>query len=248
MKKVFLILLSLMLMISVAFAEETPEVAEVDAEATEDYEDEWSTPPDPDLFSGVWVCGQYVADINWEEIGYKILIVFTKSNTETTEWDYSGIYDEEANVITTMPFGMRAEVVYDEGGVSIDYKSVYEDGNATFALDSNNELVWMDEKEGVGEDLRFKKIDFNGSINEIGKLFVNGVLNGMTNEEQNLMLQDIADIVNDAKEKNISVDDVIKELTDGETDPDRLNYFEKVSELYNGLENIQKEFGALGGE
>ena len=104
MKKLLLVLLSLVLLVSVAFAEETAigTVEDVIEDAFEDYEDDYEEDepaPDPDLFSGTWLCERYAVEIDWEGIGYRILVSLANTPSEFTEWEYSGFYHEAEKTI-----------------------------------------------------------------------------------------------------------------------------------------------------
>jgi len=112
-----------------------------------------------DPFSGTWVCGRATIEIDWEEEGYRVFITWGSSAWERTEWEYSCLYDRIDNVLISMPFGIRTDVTFAENGEVASYNTVYEDGEATFALDEDGYLIWNDEKENAGQDMRFEWVE-----------------------------------------------------------------------------------------
>ena len=63
-----------------------------------------------------------------------------------------------------MPFGIRTEIVFDENSDNVTYTQVYDDGTATFSIDEEGHLIWLDEKENAGEGMLFDRI---GDLPEI---------------------------------------------------------------------------------
>ena len=114
--------------------------------------------PDPDYYSGVWQCDRASIEIDWEEEGYRVFVEWSSSAWEHTEWQYACYYNEEDNTLVSMPFGLRTEVVYTEGSDEPAYTDVYDDGTATFSLDADGRLIWLDEKENAGKDMYFERI------------------------------------------------------------------------------------------
>ena len=143
MKKWLSIVLAAIMMMTVGFAlaEENPDAKPA---------------PNPDRFSGTWMCDRAVIEIDWEEEGYRVMVRWGSSAWECTEWEYSCLFHEDENKLVSMPFGLRTDLVYNEDGEVDSYKVVYEDGEATFYLDEEGCLVWVDEKENAGEGMRFE--------------------------------------------------------------------------------------------
>ena len=151
MKKVLAILMALVLAVActAALAEEEPG---------------FRPAPDPDHFSGIWECERASIEITWEEEGYRVLIEWNSSALETTTWEYSCLYHEENDTIVSTPFGIRTEIVFDENSDDVTYTQVYDDGTATFSIDEEGHLIWLDEKENAGEGMLFDRI---GDLPEI---------------------------------------------------------------------------------
>lgn len=114
--------------------------------------------PDPDRYSGVWECDRALAEINWEEEGYRVLITWGSSAWECTTWEYSCHYNEESGTMLSVPFGSRTEWVYDDNGEVTSAKTVYDDGVAAFSLDEEGNLIWEDQKENAGEGMKFIRV------------------------------------------------------------------------------------------
>lgn len=248
MKKLLLVFLSLVLLVNVAFAEETAigTVEDVIEDAFEDYEEDYEEDepvPDPDLFSGTWLCERYAVEIDWEGIGYRILVSLANTPSEFTEWEYSGFYHEAEKTIVTMPFGMRTEVVYGEGSVAESWTTVYEDGSAIFGFDEEGHLVWSDEKENAGEGLAFVKVNgFDGvALSALGKVLAEGINAGLTEEERAKLFKNFIEEINEEVDAKITFESILKELEDAEVDPETLN---QLQELKDCFDNLQKDVDA----
>ena len=105
-----------------------------------------------------WACDRATIEIAWQEEGYKVFIQWGSSAWESTEWEYSCYYDADTNTMTSMPTGVRSEVVYNEDGTVASWKDVYEDGEATFRLDDDGHLIWEDAKEDAGHGMLFEQV------------------------------------------------------------------------------------------
>ena len=149
-KKFIAVLLIAALCVSgAAFAES----AGIDEEVTE-----MAMPEEAAAFEGTWQCGRATVAVDWEEEGFKVLIIRSGSATEQTEWEYSCYYHEDDNTAVSLPFGIRTDVVLGEDGGIASFTEVYNDGEAVFSLDEDGHLIWQDLKENAGEGLRFAKI------------------------------------------------------------------------------------------
>ena len=111
-------------------------------------------------FAGTFACGDYLLDCVWDveepvegEVysGYRVSILLEEENGKT-EWSYTCAYDPETNTLSA-PFGSRE---YLKNGAE-GYEIIYDDGAATFFFDEEHNLIWNDEKEGVGSDLLFQQ-------------------------------------------------------------------------------------------
>lgn len=143
MKKFLLVLLALVITAGLAMAEG----------------DSNPMPAEAAVYEGAWQCDRATAEMYWEEEGFKVLISWGSSAWETTEWEYSCFYHEDDNTLVSMPFGIRTDLVYDDNGNETSATTVYDDGQATFKIDENGHLIWIDEKENAGDGMLFEKLD-----------------------------------------------------------------------------------------
>ena len=144
MKKLFVIILVLALaLVSVGFAEEE------------------KLPPMPEeaaVYEGTWVCDRASIEIIWEEEGFRVFISWGSSASETSEWEYSCYYDAETKSLEAMPTGIHTDNVYGEDGEIVSSTVIYDDGEATFTLDGEGNLLWHDVKEDAGKDMLFERL------------------------------------------------------------------------------------------
>ena len=254
MKKLLAVFLCLVFTLSVACAEAATiedafnDLDEVFDEYVEDYEDEYedeeSEPaPDPDFFSGTWLTGRYAVEIDWEEIGYRILVSLANTESEFTEWEYSGFYHEEEKTIVTMPFGMKTEVVYGEDGAAKSWTTVYEDGSAIFGFDEEGRLIWTDEKENAGEGLAFVKVNgFDGvALSAIGKVLAEGINEGLTEEERADLYQEFIEYINNEVDSKITFESILKELEDAEVNPETINQLQELKDCFDNLQKVDEQ-------
>ena len=143
MKKFLLIFLALVMMAGLAMAESDSE----------------SMPAEAAVFEGEWQCDRATAELYWEEEGFKVMISWGSSAWETTRWEYSCFYQEDNNTLRSMPFGIKTELVFDDNSEITSATAVYDDGLATFSIDEDGHLIWIDEKENAGDGMHFEKLD-----------------------------------------------------------------------------------------
>ena len=143
MKKLTAILLTMALLLTgAAFAEE------------EEYP---PMPAEAGVFDGFWKCGDMNLTMDWEEEGFRVDISLTEDDQKTAEWEYSGFFNAEDCSVVSMPTGRRTNYTYDDAGNEA-CSIAYEDGEATFTIDTEGRLRWQDAKEDAGKDLAFVKI------------------------------------------------------------------------------------------
>ena len=143
MKKFLMVLLALVMMGGLAMAES----------------DSNSMPAEAAAFLGEWQCDRATAEVDWEEEGFKVIITWGSSAWETTRWEYSCFYYEEPDSLVAMPLGLKTDLVYSDDGEVSSAVMVYDDGMATFSIDEDGHLIWIDEKENAGDGMHFEKLD-----------------------------------------------------------------------------------------
>lgn len=145
MKKLVAMIMVLVMLLAVAAFAEDEEFAPMPEEATG--------------YEGKWICDRASMEVVWEEEGFRVFIQWGSSASESTEWSYSCFYNAKNNSMESMPTGTRTEIVYNDSGEIESFNEAYNDGEATFALDEEGYLIWHDEKEDAGKDMRFEKVD-----------------------------------------------------------------------------------------
>lgn len=154
MKKLLSLLLCLALaaLCATALAEPVGEWEDVEPE---------TYAPDPDslAFEGLWVCGRASIEISAEDAGFKCSIAWADSAAVVVEWEYACMYDADAGALVDVGMGVKTIVTYGEGGVVVDADEQYNDGTATFTLNPDGTLAWLDGKENAGEDMAFERTE-----------------------------------------------------------------------------------------
>lgn len=146
MKRLFAVILALVLALSccASLAEETVEPVECPEEAK--------------LYEGLWRNVDATIEIYWEELGYKVMIVYPHGDGKETHWEYSCSVTDD-NKLLAMPMGLRIEVEGDK------YEQVYDDGEAEFFINDENFLEWKNLKEEIEFENQFVKVspgDYDG--------------------------------------------------------------------------------------
>ena len=147
MKKLFALMMAVALLMSccAAMAEEGTDSVPMPEEAA--------------AFEGIWACDRVNLEMTWEEEGFRVMITWGSSATESTMWEYNCFYNEnDHSVASVLNNGIKTDMVFDENGELKSSTPVYEDGEAVFTLDEDNHLIWKDAKEDAGKDLHFEYV------------------------------------------------------------------------------------------
>ena len=86
-----------------------------------------------------------------------VLLARAESAGVTDRIEVEGAYDDARKCLVTYVPGAKATVTYAENGETSDWRTEYEDGDATFAIDDADMLIWNDLKEDAGKDMRFER-------------------------------------------------------------------------------------------
>ena len=148
MKKLLALLLALCLVLGLAaaFAEE---------DELSCYTDEH---PEAKAFYSTWVAdnGDWRIEVYDEDGGLKLYIVHKLGDNKEDIWEYAAALDaNDSSLLTAVPLGLHYKQDTVSGEWDVTY---YEDGDATFSIDENGNLVWNDLKEDAGKGLAFLKI------------------------------------------------------------------------------------------
>ncbi len=177
MKKLFGILLAVMLAVtamSCAFAESetVPQT-----EAGKKFDTNWAAPG-------------YNMQVFYEEEGYRVRIDEPDvMNDSGTEWEYSCFYNAEKDALESVSSSKRT-YTYDADRTQVsglpEYDDVDEEGQVTvFAIGADGKLTWQDARGNAGEGLVFENIGrFEGVYrNEAEEVEVKIVWLGLSEDE-----------------------------------------------------------------
>lgn len=142
MKKLLIVLMSLMMVLSLSACQKKEEVIDdnIPVSIPEDYQ-------------GIYtdnVAGR--ANVEVSEVG--IIITWANSAAEVYQYEFPTTYDEANNQITYAN-GVLKDVVFAEDGTSTE-EVVYSDGTGYFKIDGED-LIWHDDKENT--DTTFVRVD-----------------------------------------------------------------------------------------
>ncbi|MBQ6255412.1 MAG: hypothetical protein IJJ60_02375 [Clostridia bacterium] len=149
--------------------------------------DEYPQPEGGKKFESDWAVPGGLAEIYYEEEGYRITL--TKENAETGSgsiWEYSCFYKEDTDTLVSVS-SLRADYTVDPDTGDLVYgDNVYEgldeEGKETvFAIDAHGCLIWKDGHEDAGAGLEFVNIGrFDGVWkNEAEEVEAEFLWNGM---------------------------------------------------------------------
>ena len=110
------------------------------------------------LFTGRWDSERVSIEIEEHGDFYPVLIAGSNSATESTMWIYNCVYDEETGtLVTENADGIKVNVTTSDDGEET-WETVYEDGEASFSLNDDFQLIWEDKKENNGEGRVFEYV------------------------------------------------------------------------------------------
>ena len=103
-------------------------------------------------YEGLWVSDRAeLTIVDLDDVIY-VTIQWGNSAFETAEWGYEATYDETVGGLVTAPTGVKAIATYDEDGEVVSYEREYSDGEASFILNDEGNLVWTDLKADPAEN------------------------------------------------------------------------------------------------
>lgn len=112
-----------------------------------------------ELFTGRWVCGRAMIEITETdgEMPYNVMITWSSSAAEHTEWVYDCYFDGEA--LVSNETGTKTTIVFNEKGEVASSDEEFNDGAVRLTVNDSGMLVWEEFKEDAGKDMEFEKID-----------------------------------------------------------------------------------------
>lgn len=115
-----------------------------------------------DLFVSLWSTEVAQAEITHEGDAFRVCIEVFDHGIEWSEWEYLCNYDEKTKVLIAANTGCKNMYVYDYDTDEITKNTAYQNGSAVFSLNSDGNLMWMDETEDAGKNLLFRKMGSYG--------------------------------------------------------------------------------------
>ena len=112
--------------------------------------------PESKVYVSTWVAedGDWRIEVYGEDGGIKPMVVHRLGDNKEDVWEYATALGEN-NALVAVPCGLH----YQQDTVTYDWDKIYyEDGDATFTINENGQLLWNDLKEDAGKGLAFDKI------------------------------------------------------------------------------------------
>lgn len=114
--------------------------------------------PEAKAFLSTWVAedGEWRIEVYGEDGCLKLMTVHRLGDNKEDIWEYAATVDEnDSNALSVEPVGLH----YRQDAVTLDWdETYYEDGNASFTLDADGNLLWKDLKEDAAPNVPFTKI------------------------------------------------------------------------------------------
>jgi len=115
------------------------------------------------MFVSTWSTDGAQADIQFSNGYFQVHVETFDHGYEWNEWDYLCIYDENRQALIASNTGTKHAFVYDCDTDREAQNTIYQDGSAVFSLHPDGSLMWLDENEDAGQELRFAKMgNFSG--------------------------------------------------------------------------------------
>ena len=110
-------------------------------------------------FLGRWVCGRAMIEVTEADgdMPYNVMITWSNTAAEHTEWVYDCYYDGEA--LVSNETGTKTTIVFNEKGEVTSSDEAFNDGAVRLSVNDKGMLVWEEFKEDAGKDMEFEKID-----------------------------------------------------------------------------------------
>ena len=173
MKKLFSILLAIMMLGVLACTASADEVPQ--PEAGKKFESDWAIPGG-------------LAQIVYEEEGYRVMLEITKDGAGST-WEYSCYYQADTDSLSSVSASRTNFSINPDTGDRIPGETVYEEfaeeKGTEFTIDKDGFLIWKDGHDDAGAGLKFVNIgQFDGVWkNEAAKTKVTFMWNGTTEDD-----------------------------------------------------------------
>ena len=147
MKKLISILLAIMMLGALTCAASADEVPQ--PEAGKKFESDWA------IAGGL-------AQIVYEEEGYRVMLEIKKDDGTGAIWEYSCYYHEDTDCLSSVSSSRTNFRIDPDNGEKIIGETVYEEldteKGTEFTIDADGFLIWKDGREDAGAGLKFANI------------------------------------------------------------------------------------------
>ena len=148
MKKLISLLMAVMMLAAFACAASADEVPQ--PEAGKKFESDWAVPGG-------------IAQIVYEEEGYRVLLEKDEADGTGSLWQYSCYYHEDTDTLLSAFSSRTAYTIRPETGDKVYGDAVYEgldeeNQGTEFAIDEDGFLIWKDGHDDAGAGLKFADI------------------------------------------------------------------------------------------
>ena len=151
MKKLISVLLAIMMLGAIACTASADEVPQPEAGKK---------------FESNWAIAGGLAQIVYEEQGYRVMLEITKDDGTGSTWEYSCYYLEDKDCLSAVSSSKTNFRIDPDTGDRIPGETVYdgdEEKGTEFTIDADGFLIWKDGHEDAGAGLKFANIgEFEG--------------------------------------------------------------------------------------
>lgn len=174
MKKLISVLLAVMILGVLACAASADEVPQT--EAGKKFESDWAIPGG-------------LVEIDYEEVGYRVMVEIAKDDGTGATWEYSCYYHEDTDCLSSVSSSRTNFKINPDNGEKVIGETVYEgideEKGTEFTIDKDGFLIWKDGHDDAGAGLKFANIGrFKGVWkNEAAEVEVKFLWNGAVEDE-----------------------------------------------------------------
>jgi len=147
MRKLISMLLAIMMLGVLACAASADEVPQ--PEAGKKFESDWAIPGG-------------LAQIVYEEKGYRVMLEISKDDETDSVWEYSCYYHEDTDSLSSVSSSRTNYRIDPDTGDRITSETVYEgldeEKSTEFTIDADGFLIWKDGHDDAGAGLKFTNI------------------------------------------------------------------------------------------
>ena len=174
MKKMISILLAIMMLVAIACTASADEVPQPEAGKK---------------FESNWAIAGALAQIVYEEQGYRVMLEITKDDGTGSIWEYSCYYHEDTDSLSSVSSSRTDYRINPDTGDKVIGEKVYEgldtEKGTEFTIGTDGFLTWKDGHDDAGAGLKFANIGrFEGVWrNEAEEVEAQFMWNGFSDDE-----------------------------------------------------------------